>query len=96
MAEPKMNKYRAKKRVEVNLHEENTPLLDWAREMKIPEERFPSNLIAASNLEQLDLSDLEIKYIPSTFSQLVNLKELNLRKNYITHLPNSFCALKNL
>ncbi|MCP5493819.1 MAG: leucine-rich repeat domain-containing protein [Leptospiraceae bacterium] len=53
-------------------------------------------LAELDNLEELNLSDNQIKEFPETFCSLTNLRELNLSENQIKEFPETFCALTNL
>ncbi|MDD2907239.1 MAG: leucine-rich repeat domain-containing protein [Candidatus Gracilibacteria bacterium] len=60
---------------------------------------FPTEVLALTNLEVLDLDTNSIQTIPSSIATLTNLKNLNISRNLFTSLPSeigSMISLENL
>lgn len=48
---------------------------------------FPKSIMKFKNLESLELTDCNLKYVPKNYLNLVKLKKLNLRNNQLSELP---------
>jgi len=56
----------------------------------------PDVQVAMSGIRTLDLSQLEIRFIPIEITYFSALHELNLSQNHIDHLPDEIGSLKTL
>jgi len=71
-------------------------LILWAQEFNIRQNILPSSEDALLNLEILNLSDLQLDFIPKEIRVLQNLKKLYLTNNNLTDLPLEIFSLQNL
>lgn len=56
----------------------------------------PNNSIILSKITELDLSNQNIRLLPTEIGQFFNLKKLDISRNMLTHLPNEFAVLSQL
>lgn len=59
-------------------------------------EELPSDLFRCTKIRRLDISDNQVKIIPSEIGALQSLAELNLSKNFIVEIPEEIGYCKNL
>jgi len=71
-------------------------LILWAQEFNIRQNILPSSEDELLNLEILNLSDLQLDFIPKEIRVLQNLKKLYLVNNNLCDLPLEIFSLKNL
>ncbi len=86
----------------INIHS-SAPIQEYVpEEEKDVSKTFPLIIFSSkvtfdpSSLISLDLSNCNLKQIPSNLLALKNLKKLSLKDNLLTHLPSSFCNLQKL
>lgn len=72
------------------------PLILWAENNDIPIDRFPRNIEALDKISVLNLSYLELKYIPAEIGKLSNLTSLDLSYNQLQELPGEISHLSKL
>ena len=71
-------------------------LILWAQELNVGQNILPSSEDELLPLEILNLSDLELDFIPKEIRALQNLKKLYLTNNNLNRLPLEIFSLKNL
>jgi GNAT superfamily N-acetyltransferase len=86
----------SKQNKDIQLEEDAQKLIKWAKELNISENILPHSPDKLFALEVLDLSNLNLGYIPKYIRVLKNLKKLYLVNNGLKILPLEIFSLKNL
>lgn len=71
-------------------------IVSCLRRLSIGEQIDDNKLLYIKNLEELDLSKLNIGELPTWIENLVNLRKLNLQSTKISKLPRGLSRLQNL
>jgi len=71
-------------------------IIDWARDLDLPQESVPNTTHQLLVLEELNFANCNLSDIPKEIVLLQNLKSLNLAGNALSEIPSVVFQLKNL